>query len=210
MKNTLQVLLLSLLIISCKKPQNGGETIPSYLGGRVVLINSDTPVPHALVRFLKWAPNPEIFDPPTYVLVASDTTDESGRFDIPVGTDATMAIAYGPNSIYAEESTQVDVEAYLRDGGEMKLQLIPPACIKVSAVDIEPFNPEVLYVHGDTNIASSDGLVNLSAPITWKVQGNVPQYIKYLLILQNGEYILGNYNITGPTPFDTTTHIITY
>ncbi len=197
------------LLMSCRKKENNGNYAPHF-GGRVVLVNSGTPVPNALVRFLKWAPSSGIFDPPTYILVSSDTTDESGRFEIPENTDATIAIAYGPISIYSHESIQGDVSAYVQSGGELILQLIPPAWITVSAIDVEPFNPEVLYVQGDTNIASSDGQVNLSTPITWKVQGNVPQYIKYLLIHQNGDFVLGNYSIPGPTPFDTTIHIITY
>ena len=198
------------LLFSCRKKENNGNYTPHF-GGRVVLINSETPVPNALVRFTKWA-NTCLTCPMSYIEVGTDTTDESGRFDIPAGTGATMAIAFGLDSIFNHESQAGDLNAYWLHGGEMKLQLTPPAWIKVSAVDVEPLNPEIDYVQG---IPSTGTLiiepVYLNTPVYWGVSGNISQSLYYRFVYINDSigYMI-NYPISPPIPFDTTEYIITY
>ncbi len=172
------------LFMSCRKKENNGNYAPHF-GGRVVLINSETPVPNALVRFTKWA-NTCLTCPMSYVEVGTDTTDENGRFDIPTDTDATMAIAFGVDSIYDRQSAEGNVTAYIENGGELKLSLVPPAWIKVSALDVEPLNPEIDYVKAHTSTGGYFPAVPIIDPHIWKVDGNTVQYIGYMLVFIDG------------------------
>lgn len=199
------------LLASCRKKENVADNPLPHLGGRVVIVNSDTPVPNALVRFLKWAPRPGIFDPMTYIEISSDTTDILGHFDIPLNSEATMVIAFGPITLFNQESGQVELGAYFANGGEIKLQLIPPAWIKVSATDVEPFSSVIHHVEGHTNTGNNNGMTPLSSPQIWKVHGNTPQWLTYRYVyndLSVGEIF--NLDILPPTPYDTTVHVITY
>ena len=198
------------LLFSCHKKENEGNKLP-YLGGRVVLINSDTPVPDAVVRFAKWA-NTCLTCPMSYVEVGTDTTDESGHFDIPTNTDATMAIAFGVDSIYDRQSAEGNVTAYIENGGELKLSLVPPAWIKVSALDVEPLNPEIDYVEGFPNTGTLVfPMVYLGNPIIWKVDGNISKWVSYRFVYtDNSSTPIAHYDISPPPPFDTTEYIITY
>ena len=209
-----QILILATIasiavLISCRKKENEGNKLP-YLGGRVVLINSDTPVPDAVVRFAKWA-NTCLTCPMSYIEVGTDTTDESGRFEIPTGTGATMAIAFGLDSIFNHESQAGDLDAYWLQGGEMKLQLTPPAWVKVSAIDVEPLNPEIDYVTGHPNTGGMIQPEIIVSPRIWKVDGNVGQYLSYIYVLNDGTLNgVFHYDILPPLPFDTTEYVITY
>ena len=197
------------VLVSCRKKENEGNKLP-YLGGRVVLINSETPVPDAVVRFAKWA-NTCLTCPMSYIEVGTDITDENGHFDIPTDTDATMAIAFGVDSIYDRQSAEGNVTAYIENGGELKLSLVPPAWIKVSAIDVEPLNPEIGYLSAYSSTAIFTAYIPLSNfPYLWKVDGNVSQYIGYAPIYSDS---IGNpvhFPILPPLPFDTTEYVITY
>ena len=111
----LQFILIAIFLLcgiaSCKKWNGDENKEVTYGGGRVVLINSETPVPFALVRFTKWA-NSCLTCPMSYVEVGTDMTDENGHFDVPSGTGATMAIAFGLDSIFNHESQAGDLDAY--------------------------------------------------------------------------------------------------
>ena len=210
-----QILILATIasiavLISCRKKENEGNKLP-YLGGRVVLINSDTPVPDAVVRFAKWA-NTCLTCPMSYIEVGTDTTDESGRFEIPTGTGATMAIAFGLDSIFNHESQAGDLDAYWLHGGEMKLQLTPPAWVKVSAFDVEPLNPDINYAEGFPSTGTFFPTpVSINQPLIWLVDGNISQWISYRYKYMDGTF--GSFihlDILPPTPFDTTEYVISY
>ena len=196
---------------SCKKWKGDENKKVTYDGGRVVLINSETPVPSALVRFTKWA-NTCLTCPMSYIEVGTATTDESGHFDIPTNTDATMAIAFGVDSIYDRQSAEENVTAYIENGGELKLSLVPPAWIKVSALDVEPLNPEIDYVEGFPNTGTLVfPMVYLGNPIIWKVDGNINQYVSYRYVYDDDSFgSILHHPISTPLPFDTTEYVIEY
>ena len=210
----LQFILIAIFLLggfaSCKKWKGDENKEVKYGGGRVVLINSETPVPSALVRFTKWA-NSCLTCPMSYIEVGTDTTDESGHFDIPTDTDATMAIAFGVDSIYDRQSAEGNVTAYIENGGELKLSLVPPAWIKVSALDVEPLNPEIDYVKAHTSTGGYFPAVPIIDPQIWKVDGNTVQYIGYLLVyVDETSSDVIEYPIPPPLPFDTTEYVIEY
>ena len=205
---TIFTLLVLLLFVSCIKEEQ--KNIKPYFGGRVVLVNSGTPVPNALVRFTKWA-NSCLTCPMSYIEVGTDITDENGHFDIPTDTDATMAIAFGVDSIYDRQSAEGNVTAYIENGGELKLSLVPPAWIKVSALDVEPLNQEIEYLKGFPTTGGYIPSEPIISPRTWKVDGNVSQVIGYLYIYSDGtDGGVLEYPIPPPIPFDTTEYVITY
>ena len=93
----------------------------------------------------------------------------------------------------------------------MKLQLIPPAWIKVSAVDIEPFNPDIHHIEGHSNTGISDHMTPLIDPQIWKVSGNVAQSITFRYVYNDlSVSMIEHYYVPAPTAFDTTTYVITY
>jgi hypothetical protein len=205
-------ILLSLLLTqnACKHAEDKEPITELY--GKVCLINSDTPVPHALVRFLK-EESGGLWEPVVYIEVGNDTTDVNGNFVVPRGTGADLVRAYGPQSIYDVESQDVDINNLWQNGGNIRLSLIPPAWVKAQAIDAEPLNPEVVAIQGDTAVGSIPGgeIILSSGFRKWKVKGNITQQIQYRFVYEN--LIFGNiqqWNIPPLAPFDTTEITITY
>ncbi len=216
MKNSKFIIILFLFLVciaACKPDKEGGDNVipQPYLGGRVVLINSDTPVPNALVRFMKWQESENIFDPMVYVEVARDTSDQNGHFDVPAGTDATMAIAYGPQDVFSHESQESSVESYWTHGGEMKLLLTPPAWVRVSVLDLGPLNPEIDYVLAGSPTEPFPNFTPLTSPRIWKLSGNIDQSIYYKLVYEDmSESNILELPVNAASPFDTTDYILSY
>ncbi len=203
------LLATALAPLGCKRK----EEPVTELYGKVCLINSNTPVPNALVRFLVEESGGSIWSPTGYTEVGNDTTDADGNFTVPRGTVADLVRAYGLQSIYDVESQDVYIEQLWETGGDIRLSLIPPAWLKVQAIDIEPLNPEVVAVQGDTAIGLFPGgeIIISEGYRKWKVRGNMAQDIYYRLVYD--DIVFGNslqYNIPPPTPFDTTEITITY
>lgn len=200
-------LVLMLILNSCKHAEVKEPITELY--GKVCLINSDTPVPNALVRFLV-EESGGLWEPTTYTEVGNDTTDANGNFTVPRGTEADLVRAYGPLSIYDVESQDAYIEQLWETGGSIRLSLIPPAWLKVQAIDIEPLNPEIILVNADT-FSGSDGEVTISDGFRkWKVRGNISQDIDYKLYLEDQQFYYEHWNIAPPAPFDTTEITITY
>ncbi len=202
-------LVLMLILNSCKRAEDKEPITELY--GKVCLINSDTPVPNALVRFLK-EESGGLWEPTSYTEVGNDTTDANGNFTVPRGTGADLVRAYGPQSIYDVESQDVDIEQLGQTGGNIRLSLIPPAWLKVQAIDIEPLNPEIIDVQADTAVGlTPGGELSISGGFRkWKVRGNIGQDIYYTLNYENFDVDYAVWNIPPPLPFDTTEITITY
>jgi hypothetical protein len=197
-----------LLISACKK--DSAEKSPLF--GKVMLINSDTPVDKALVRFIRTESN-GLFNPVSYYIQQEIITGPDGTFIIPDTTTADHIQAWGLDSIYGgTPSMQVYLASYLQGGGIPKLYLTPPAWLKIKAVDIEPTNSQIISVFLDTLPGTSDaGSTDISSGfITWKVIGNVSidLEIEKFLISNQWEYL----DVTIPplNPFDTTEYIFEY
>jgi hypothetical protein len=196
-------LVLMIFLMSCK--HNEIDKPVTVLQGRVMLIHSNTPVPNALVLFLtynndSWAT--------TYTEVGRDTTDADGYYTIPKSSGARLVRAYGPAAIYATPSMDNYID--WQPSEFLDLYLIPPAWLKVRAIDVEPLNPEVLYVHADT-LAGSSGEVNISNGFRiWKTEGNIEQELYYYLYYENLEFDWFTKALLPPVPFDTTEVIIEY
>jgi hypothetical protein len=202
-------ILLALLLTqnACKHAEDKEPITELY--GKVCLINSDTPVPNALVRFLV-EESGGLWEATTYTEVGNDTTDANGNFTVPRGTEADLVRAYGPLSIYDVESQDAYIEQLWETGGSIRLSLIPPAWLKVQAIDIEPLNPEIILVNADT-FSGSGGEITISSGFQkWKTRGNVSQDIYYFLYYENLESDYEVWNISPPVPFDTTEITITY
>jgi hypothetical protein len=178
------------------------------MGGRVVLVNSDTPVPYALVRFLNYSDDDDILGPNTYEFVNSVVTDSLGQFPIPPNI-SEVAIAYGREDVFDTPSIAAGLSAYSQHGGQVKIYLTPPAWIRVQAVDIEPLNPEIESVRAlRPGIGPSD--VSIDTQIIWKLSGNMEFEIAYRYYYNNIDHSdLLFYRVT-PAAFDTLDVMITY
>ncbi len=198
-----------LLISACKK--DSAEKSP--LIGKVMLINSDTPVDRALVRFIRTESN-GLFNPVSSYIQQEIITGPNGEFTIPDTTTADYIQAWGLNSIYeGDPSAEVYLYNYIANGGMPKLYLKPPAWLKIKAVDVEPLNPEILEVRLDTlpgNFGS--GWTNISnQTVKWRIHGNVnfPLTIrKYSTAIADYEYAYPE--LSPIAPFDTTEYIFEY
>jgi hypothetical protein len=198
-----------ILLSACKK--DSAEKSP--LIGKVMLINSDTPVDRALVRFIRAESN-GLFNPLSYYIQQEIITGPDGKFTIPDTTTADYIQAWGLNSIYdGDPSVEVYLYNYLANGGIPKLYLKPPAWLKIKAVDVEPLNPEISHVYLDTlpgNFESGWTLIS-NQTLKWRIHGNVIfplRIMKYSTAIDDYEY---TYPELSPiAPFDTTEYIFEY
>ena len=209
------LLFLSLLSVLAGCGRETAEIERHDVKGTVFLVNSNTPVPNALVRFFKNNESDNVWTPESLEEVGSVITDESGRFTIPKNTTAEFVRAYGQISVFhtEEESGDAYLDGYLQGQGDIALYLTPPAWVKVKAVDIEPWNPEILGVQGDTAVGlNPGGEISLSANfVKWSVVGNLPATIRYKMVYE--DLIFGpplDWNTAVLEAFDTTEVIINY
>ncbi len=169
-------------------------------GGRVVLVNSDTGVPSALMRFLKLDDGGSWVQ--SYTQVGSAITDANGYFDAPDDLDASIARAYGLDSIYENPSYDVGY------GDNMRLELVPPAWLSVTVVDLEPLNPEVIGTHASLTVNGWES-ISLNEATIFKTYGNSPIFIKYKIYFEDLTYEYYSIQLQI-APFDTTSYIIQY
>ena len=144
----------------------------------------------------------------TYTEVGRDTTDANGSYTIPKSCEAQLVRAYGPAAIYNMPS----VEHYItwEPNEFLDLYLIPPAWLKVRAIDVEPLNTEVMFVQADT-LAGTGGEVNISNGFKkWKIEGSINQDIYYYLYYENLNFDWHTRSLINPEPFDTTEITIEY
>ena len=202
------MLSISMLTASCKKLRKEGSE--AYLGGHVVLVNSNTPVPNVRVDFLRYASGSWL-GPNSYEYVSSSISDGNGHFDIPKDMDADVCRAYGPTELFELPSYDVGVSGYLANGGIVVIGLVPPAWIRLSTVDIEPINPHVTYIIADSTIDSGTGTFVITGNEVFKVEGNLPfgiMYRKYYNDAEPDSWI--SLTIPPSAPFDTTDFVIEY
>lgn len=179
------------------------------MGGQVVLVNSDTPVPYALVRFLNYSDDDDILGPNTYEFVNSVVTDSLGQFPIPPNI-SEVAIAFGREDVFDTPSIAAGLSAYSQHGGQVKIYLTPPAWIRVQAVDIEPLNPEIVSVRARLPSWFGSGSIGIDQPVLWRIYGNTEFEIAYRYYYANDvNSELMHYPLTPP-PFDTIDVMISY
>jgi len=174
------------LLPSCRKEE---ESISNPAYGRVLHINSNTPVPNALVRLWDYEVKEGSFFGGTDVLVATDTTDDNGVFVIPAGLTPQTARAYGLLSQYTTESEAVQVTPDHTNGVKiLYLYLIPKAWIRISAIDEEPLDPEVQYATADLEPSGTGGGFSIlyETPRILEVSGNIPYSQYYQLWYLDG------------------------
>ena len=212
MKNSIATLavavFLCLGIASCKKEDH--ERGP--LTGKVMLINSTTPVDQALVRFIRSESN-GLFNPPTLIVTQEVITGPDGKFTIPDTTSAEYVQAWGLQSIYGgEPSQEVDIEHFLAVGGTPKVYLTPPAWLRIRAIDVEPMNPEYTQVQFSTQPGSDSGWEQChETSVLYAAHGNIANYLvfkKYNSTTQSFEYVFTTSEHI--TPFDTTDYVLEY
>ena len=203
--------IAGILLSSCRKEE---ESISNPAYGRVLHINSNTPVPNALVRLWDYEVKEGSFFGGTDVLVATDTTDDNGVFVIPAGLTPQTARAYGLLSQYTTESEAVQVTPDHTNGVKiLYLYLIPKAWIRISAIDEEPQNPEVQFVSADVMpFNTGNGFSSLDGtPRIVEVYGNLPHTQYYRLRYFDGTS--GPVHIMPeiiPRELDTTDVVIRY
>lgn len=212
MKNSIATLAVAVFlcvgITSCKKEHH--ERGP--LTGKVMLINSTTPVDQALVRFIRSKSN-GLFNPPTLIVTQEVITGPDGKFTIPDTTTAEYVQGWGLQSIYGgEPSQEVDIEHFLAVGGVPKVYLNPPAWLKIRAIDVEPLNPEYTQVLFSTQPGSDSGWAPChETPVLYATRGNISLYLKfkkYNSATQEFEFV---YIHSEPFPaFDTTDFVLEY
>lgn len=201
------MLSIIMLTASCKKLRKEGSE--AYLGGRVVLVNSNTPVPNVRVDFLRYTSGSWL-GPNSYEYVSSSISDENGHFDIPKDMDADVCRAYGPTELFELPSYDVGVSGYLANGGIVVVGLVPPAWIRLSTADIEPIDLDILHVLADSTI-SEGGTFVIANGITIKCEGNTPYQLNYVFIYDDWSQSSWRYSyIQSPIPFDTTDFILEY
>jgi hypothetical protein len=180
--------ILFVLLYGCGKqnPFVSEDAPPLYLGGFVCQINTDIPVAGANVYFLKYE-STDWLGPNAYSLVGQTQSDSSGRFEIPLDLDADLIRAVGLESQF-ELETDDNYQSYKANGGFCRLQLTPKAWVKVKAVDIEPLNPEVLYVSALPPGGAMD-FTNISEDwVVWQTSGNIPSMFGYRLMHPDGSF----------------------
>jgi hypothetical protein len=201
-------LCLCISFSSCKKdPQKAGP-----LQGKVMLINSTTPVDRALVRFIRTESN-GLFNPPIQYVTQEIITGPDGVFTIPDTTSADYVQAWGLESIFGGDPSQDLLLAnYLAEGGYPKLYLIPPAWLRITAVDVEPLNPEYTHVQFSTQPGSDSGWQAChETSVLYAAKGNIANYLlfkKYNSNTQSFEYF--STSSTPIPPFDTTDFVLEY
>ncbi|MEN9638619.1 MAG: hypothetical protein RLZZ262_487 [Bacteroidota bacterium] len=212
MKKSIMALTMALGLCigfsACKKEYSKGTP----LEGRVLLINSNTPVDQALVRFIRSESN-GLFNPPTLIVTQEVITGRDGKFVIPDTTSAEYVQAWGLQSIYGgEPSQEVDIEHFLAVGGAPKVYLTPPAWLRIRAIDVEPLNPEYTHVQFSTQPYSNGGWQAChETSVLYAAKGNIANYLKfkkYNSATQQFEFV---YIDSEPIPpFDTTDFVLEY
>jgi hypothetical protein len=201
-------ILLSLFSCSCEDEKN--ETRP--LVGKVLLINSTTPVDKALVRFMRSNSN-MMFGPSSSQVTQEVITGPDGTFIIPDTTTADYIQAWGIDSIFGgTPSLDLLIANYIAEGGSPKLYLRPPATVLVRAVDVEPYNPEYTHVFFSTEPESLGGWEECTAnDVSYDTNGNVSlmlMFKKYNSITDAHEFV---YIDTEPfAPFVTSEYVFEY
>jgi hypothetical protein len=198
-----------LLISACKK--DSAEKSP--LIGKVLLINSNTPVDKALVRFIRTESN-GLFNPVSYYIQQEIITGPDGTFIIPDTTTADHIQAWGLDSIYGgTPSMQIYLASYLQAGGIPKLYLTPPAVLKVRAIDMEPLNPEITHVYFDMEPSTwPNGWTEIpSDGLYWLGKGNIEFFASFKTYSNaTNSFEFQQLVIEPINPFDTTEYIFEY
>jgi len=199
-------ILLSLSILSLL----GCEKVDKNTGsgwGRVLQINSNTPVPNALVIFYKpilnnsWAGNQN-------EEVWRDTTDVNGVFEVPGHVHFMSARAFGFSHLFADPSPTTQAGIIHQNGEEvLYLFLRPRAWLKIVPVDEPPLNVEVMQV--EVTIHNSPELIPITTGKVYQFSGNTSPPTQYRLLIRESDNSFSwtdRVSLTIPllTPFDTT------
>jgi hypothetical protein len=211
MKKTLLLLVVIVLVASsCKKKEPAMDQ--GY--GRVLLANSNTPVPNALVRFVSFGDSPWSTD---INEEASVVTDELGRFKLPEPFTGAKAVAFGPQDLFPWESTFTYIETRHYTGEEiLYLYLYPPGYVSITTLDEEPLNPEVLVISiADSDAAQPDFVVPNNQPIVYRTRAHTSHDVKYRVypvgfIGNDPQPPIQNLKVDWVTAYDTTHVVITY
>lgn len=200
------IILLLALLPSCQKER--GEPSDKTIYGKVYWPNSTTPVPNALVRFLKYTSSPN-WGMGASTQVGSDTTDSAGNFTIPPGSETEYVQAWGIESLYPIASEESYVHRARDRGNKMTLYLIPWAWIRFTAVDDPPLNPEVTHITVSRSLPmyGPEKMLNPSAIL--KNYGQIETYYDYLM-RTNGEWVHYYTEKIRLTGLDTTDYVIHY
>lgn len=210
------LLAISCALSSCK--YDNEELGLVEVEGKVVLINSNTPVANALVRFINSDDNLNPFTPEQYTEVGSDTTDENGNFVLPEGLDADYAQAFGLDSIYLDPSVFFPIRDARYNGKPMKLELIPPAWLRISVSDDVPTSSDIIAVRVFPSSISPTYLdvfefFDLESGDEAKIlsYGNIEMefYYRYIYSDLTFSETFVSETFQNP-PFDTTKYVINY
>jgi hypothetical protein len=211
MKKTLLVMVVIFSVISsCKKEEPRLDQ--GY--GRVLLANSNTPVPNALVRFVNFSDSPWSSEMSEQAAVI---TDDLGRFKIPEAIGANTAVAFGPEELFPWESAFTDVKTEHYTGEEIfYLYLYPPGFVSITTMDVEPLNPEVLEISiADSDAAQPDFVTPNNQPIVYRTRAHTSHEVKYRVypvgfIGTDPQPPIQKMKIDWVSAYDTTHVVITY
>jgi len=205
-------ILLSLSILSLV----GCEKVDKNTGsgwGRVLQINSNTPVPNALVVFYdpidsySWAGN-------QVAEVWRDTSDVNGVFEVPANFSFMSARAFGPSELYPDPSPNTSAGPEHQSLGEvLYLYLSPRAWLKIVPIDEFPFNSEVMHI--DVWVNSSAGLIPIPSGKIYQLTGNTIPNVNYRFSIRQPDntFVWTERSVLPVpilTPFDTTQVEIRY
>jgi hypothetical protein len=208
-QNLIAILMLIACSSGCKKEIHDKQP----LVGKVLLINSNTPVDRALVRFVKQLPSSWLG--PISTRVTYETiTNERGEFIIPDSTSADYIQAWGVESIYGSEPSQaVYLASFLaNNSSQLKVYIKPPAWIKVHAIDIPPLNPEVLAIYldslGSGDLHWTQSVINSAEK--WKITGNTEYTLRGKKAIENVGQVHFNIPLPNIVAFDTLHYTLEY
>jgi hypothetical protein len=211
MKQTLIFLVAILTVtISCKKKEPAMDQ--GY--GRVLLANSNTPVPNALVRFVSFG------DSPWSTALneeASIITDELGRFKLPAPDGANTVVAFGPEDLFPWESAFTDVETEHYTGEQiLYLYLYPPGYVSITTLDEEPLNPEVSeFSIATSDVVNPDFVTPNNQPIVYRTRAHTYHDVRYRIYPDGFESTdpqppIQRLRVDWVNAYDTTHVVITY
>lgn len=197
----LPILLIPLVSTTgCNKKQDspGGA-----VRGRVLQINSNTPVPYAEVQAQYYTAG-EVWGEGTNEEVYTTLSDEDGAFVIPDSVVADFARAYGNSLLYPFPSEEGSIGRARANDEILNLYLIPRAWIRFIAEDTLPVNPEV-----QISVAPRfENQIQPAAPQTlFMTFGNLDQEFRYRTGAGGEWHLLPPIRVAG---LDTLDYIIRY
>lgn len=210
MKQVIFWLLLVLPFFFCSCEKEAKQIGPGW--GRVLQINSNTPVPDAIVVFSETT-NPYSWAGNQSREVWRDTTDENGVFQIPNLLNFSAARAYGLRAYYPDPSDVTGCDFRHREGSEvLYLYLRPRAWLKVLFQNEQILNLDI--VHAELKVNGQTALIQPTGRI-YQLTGNETPKISYRFMYRDESGTLlwtDRTEVAAPrlAPLDTTNVVIHY